>query len=190
LLWDLMDTLVRDPFFTHMAPFFGLSFEELLAQKHPKTWVEFELGRIGEDELYARFFRDGRGFDGAAFKRHVHGAYAWIDGMEELVRALHARGVQMHLLSNYPPWFRLCEELGVFRYVAPTFVSCKTGLRKPAEEAYLHACRTLGVAARECLFVDDREPNCEAARGVGMAAVRFEGNAAAMRAELEARGLL
>lgn len=192
ILWDLMDTLVRDPFFTDMAQFFGLSFEELLAQKHPKTWLEFELGRIGEDELYARFFRDGRSFDGPGFKRRVSAAYAWMPGMEELIRELHQCGTSsMHLLSNYPAWYAICgERLSVYRYVQPSFVSCKTGLRKPADEAYLHACRTLGVAPEACLFVDDREPNCAAASALGMTAVRFAGDVAALRGELAQHRLL
>ena len=190
ILWDLMDTLVRDPFFTHMAPFFGLSFEELLAAKHPSTWLEFELGRIGEAELGARFFRDGRAVDAAALKDRMRSAYEWIDGMESLVRELHGRGVVMHLLSNYPEWYRLCDErLGVFRYVEPSFVSCRTGVRKPAPEAYLQASRALGLTPAQCLFIDDREPNCAAARALDMDAVRFVG-ADALRPELVRRDLL
>ena len=191
ILWDLMDTLVRDPFFTHMAPFFGLSFDQLLKQKHPSTWVEFELGQIGEAELGARFFRDGRPVDPGALKAHMRGAYAWVDGMEALVRELHERGTAMHLLSNYPEWYALCDErLGVFRFVEPSFVSCKTGLRKPSPEAYLHACRGLGLTPAQCLFVDDREPNCAAARALDMDEVRFDGDAARLRGELSQRGLL
>ena len=131
ILWDLMDTLVRDPFFTHMAAFFGMSLEELLATKHPTAWREFELGLISESELYCAFFADGREIDGEGLKRCMRDAYVWIDGMEPLVRELHARGVEMHLLSNYPKWYQLCvDALGVNRWVKPTFISCETGVRK------------------------------------------------------------
>jgi HAD superfamily hydrolase (TIGR01509 family) len=191
VLWDLMDTLVRDPFFTHMAGFFGLSFDELLRDKHPSAWGEFELGKISEDELYARFFRDGRAIDGAGLKRHMRDAYTWIDGMQALLGELRARGVEMHLLSNYPPWYRLCDErLGVFGLVEPSFVSCHTGVRKPAAAAYLGACAALGRTPEQCLFIDDREVNCAAARAVGMDAVRFGGDATALREELCGRKLL
>lgn len=191
ILWDLMDTLVSDPFFTHMAAFFGLSFDELLAQKHPSAWGKFELGAISESELFASFFSDGRSFDGEAFKRHVADGYAWIDGMEPLVAELHARGTPMHLLSNYPAWYTLCTEpLGITRYVQPTFVSCHTVVRKPDPQAYLGPCRTLGVTPQECLFVDDRSKNCAAARAVGMPAFHFERDVAALRRELTSLGLL
>jgi len=186
-----MDTLVSDPFFRHMPEFFGLSLEELIAQKHPTAWVEFERGEIDEAQLAAKFFKDGRAFDMAAFKAHIATGYTWLDGMHELVRELHTRGTAMHLLSNYPPWYRLCtERLELTRYVEPTFVSCHTGVRKPDAEAYLGPCRTLGVAPQECLFVDDREKNCAAARTLGMPSFRFQRDVAALRLELQAQRLL
>jgi HAD superfamily hydrolase (TIGR01509 family) len=191
ILWDLMDTLVSDPFFRHMPEFFGMSLDELLQQKHPTAWVEFERGEIDEAELAAKFFADGRSFDLAAFKEHIATGYAWLDGMHELVLELHARSVPMHLLSNYPPWYRLCtERLDLTRYVAPTFVSCNTGVRKPDAEAYLGPCRALGVPPDACFFVDDREKNCAAARAVGMPAFRFQRDVPALRQTLREHDLL
>lgn len=172
-----MDTLVRDPFFAHMPAFFGLTFEELLAQKHPSKWRDFELGHCDEHDLYQSFFRDGRAIDGEGFKRFVAASYVWLPGMQALCAKLHDAGVEMHLLSNYPPWYALCvEALGIDRYVATTFVSCETGVRKPDPEAYLGPCRTLDVPAEQCLFIDDREVNCSAARALSMPALRFEGD--------------
>ena len=191
ILWDVMDTLVRDPFFTHMARFFGFSFEEMLRRKHPHTWVRFELGLVDEQELFDRFFADGTKFDGPAFKQHVRDAYAWIDGIEPLLQELSVAGVAMHALSNYPPWYRLIDErLQLSRYVELTFFSCDTGVRKPAPDAYLGACRSLGRAPAECLFVDDRADNCDAARAAGLHAIHFQGDVLALRAALRELGML
>jgi HAD superfamily hydrolase (TIGR01509 family) len=182
ILWDVMDTLVRDPFFTHMAGFFGLSFEELLRRKHPKSWVKFEVGALDEQGLYEQFFTDGTPIDGPGFKQHVRDAYAWLDGVEPLLRELKRNGVEMHALSNYPPWYRLIEErLQLSRYVDLTFFSCETGVRKPAPEAYLGACRKLERRPEECLFIDDRTVNTDAARAVGMHAIQFTGAVALLR---------
>lgn len=191
ILWDLMDTLVSDPFRKHMPEFFGMSLEELMERKHPTAWVEFERGDIDEVAFGAKFFSDGRSFDLDAFKAHIATGYAWLDGMRELVVELHARGVPMHLLSNYPPWYRLCtERVDVARFVEPSFVSCHTGVRKPDAEAYLGPCRALGVAPGACFFVDDRERNCAAARAVGMPAFRFQRDVPALRQALREEGLL
>lgn len=190
LLLDVMDTLVRDPFHHEMPAFFGMTLPELIAQKHPDAWVRFEHGELDEDGLFASFFADGRSFDRDAFLDMLRSAYRWIDGVEPLLAELSARGVPMHALSNYPCWYRLIEErLQLSRYVAWSFVSCETGVRKPAPEAYLHASRTLNVAPERCLFVDDRERNCDAARAVGMDAIEFR-SAEQLRQELARRELL
>ncbi len=72
-----------DPFFQDMPVHFGMSFKELLASKHPTAWVEFECGHIGEDELLAKFFADGRRVDGQALKDMMVGAvrsFALLEG--------------------------------------------------------------------------------------------------------------
>lgn len=184
-----MGTLVRDPFFEEMPGFFGLTLEELLQQKHPRAWVDFEHGHIDEAECMGRFFRDGRAFDVAAFKRHIAEGYAFLPGVEALLSELKRADIEMHALSNYTPWYRLIEErVGLSRYVQWTFVSCETGVRKPDAEAYLLAARRLGRRPGACVFVDDRAVNVEAARRVGMPAVVFE-SAESLRVELSALGL-
>ena len=191
LLWDIMDTLVRDPFFTHMAGFLGLSFEELLARKHPTAWRDFELGKLDERALYASFFSDGSPIDGPGLKRCMRDAYAFIEGIEPLLQELQQAGVSMHALSNYPDWYQLIDErLQLSRYVELSFVSCKTGVRKPSARAYLGACEALGRAPAGCLFIDDRELNCTAAAGIGMPSLHFRGDVAALRHELALRGVL
>lgn len=185
-----MDTLVHEPFHLEMPAFFGLSLPELVEAKHPTAWVEFELGELSEEQFLARFFSDGRGFDRAAFVDVVRAAYRWLPGMEALLGALSARGLAIHALSNYPCWYRMIEErLALSRYLAWSFVSCETGVRKPDPRAYLGAAAHLGVAPGECLLIDDREGNCAAARALGMEAVRFT-SAAGLAEALAERGVL
>jgi len=176
LLFDVLGTLVYDPFYVEVPAFLELSFDELLAQKHPTAWADFERAAITEDELFARFFRDGRAFDHAGLKACMVESYRWLDGMEELLAELAHAGHAIHALSNYPSWYRSIEErLELSRYLSWSFVSCDTGLRKPAALAYTNALSSLAAPAGTCLFIDDREVNCEAARGCGLTAVRFEG---------------
>lgn len=189
LLLDVMDTLVRDPF-RDLPEHFGLPFDELLARKAPDAWPAFERGELDEAEYAARFFRDRRPVDAAALRAFMAARYRWLEGVEDLLGRLRARGVEMHALSNYPCWFESVETaLGLSRYVAWTFVSCRTGVRKPEPEAYLGAARALGRAPEGCLFVDDRAKNCAAAEAVGMPALRFTSVEALTRA-LEDRGLV
>jgi HAD superfamily hydrolase (TIGR01509 family) len=186
-----MSTLVTEPYEEIVPAYFSMSLDELFRVKDPTAWIEFEHGRIEEDEYCRRFFADGRGIDKHAFKTLMRDSYEWMDGTGPLLRELHDRGYEMHALSNYSSWYQLIEEkLELSRYVQWTFVSYHTGLRKPDPEAYLHAARTLEVQPQRCIFVDDRRKNVQAALDVGMRGIVRTPDTAEFRAELVKLGLL
>ncbi len=189
LLLDVMGTLVHDPFYVEVPRFFGTPLRQLVVRKHPSAWERFERGEIDEDELATTFFADGTVLDVAGLKAAMHEAYRLLPGIEALLGDLAGAGVSMHVLSNYPRWYRLIEDkLQLSRWVEWTFVSCETGVRKPDARAYARACERLAVAPQACVFVDDRADNCEAARALGMDAIVFT-DAEALRAALRARGV-
>jgi len=189
LLLDVMDTLVYDPY-REMAAFFGMPARELYAAANAEAWYQFERGEIDQQTFLDHFLPDGPQFDHAAFLDLFRRGYRWLDGIEDILARLQARGVEMHCMSNYPRWFEVIEEcLGLSRYLPWSFVSCKTGLRKPDSEAYLAAARQLGRPPQQFLFIDNKEGNCVAARAVGMDAVCFV-DAAQLSAELQQRSLL
>jgi HAD superfamily hydrolase (TIGR01509 family) len=68
-------------------------------------------------------------------------------------------------------------------------VSGEEGLLKPEPEIYRLLLDRYGLAAGDCLFIDDVSDNVEGARAIGMQAYQFE-NAAALRAELSRHELL
>jgi FMN hydrolase / 5-amino-6-(5-phospho-D-ribitylamino)uracil phosphatase len=190
ILLDVMGTIVAEPFLEVVPSALGMSLEEILEAKHPTAWVEFEKGLIDEDTLRARFFADGRSYDHEKMKSAMVEDYRYLDGMESLLADLSSAGHALHLMSNYPSWYRLIEDkLRLSRYAAWTFVSCHVGLRKPDEAAYHWVAETVEAPASELLFVDDRERNCAAARAVGMDAIRFT-DAAALREALRVRSIL
>ncbi|PSR71907.1 hypothetical protein CEY00_Acc33747, partial [Actinidia chinensis var. chinensis] len=55
LLFDVMDTIVRDPFYEDVPAFFSMSLKELIECKHPTAWIEFERGLIDEMEFARNF---------------------------------------------------------------------------------------------------------------------------------------
>ena len=173
LLLDVMDTLVHDPF--HQMPaFFGLDMAGFLAAKHPTAWLDFERGRIDEATYFDRMFSDGRSFDREAFLAMLDARYRWIEGVEPLLVALRARGHALYALSNYPSWYQRIEaRLGLSRYLEWRFVSCMTGVRKPDPRSYLGPAESLGLLPEECLFIDDRTKNCDAAKACGLDAIHF-----------------
>jgi HAD superfamily hydrolase (TIGR01509 family) len=190
LLVDVLGTLVHDPFYVEVPRALGMTLQELLRVKHPTAWVEFELGRLTEEEFLPRFFADGRDFDRAALVGSFARSFRFLEGIEPLLEELCEAGVRPHVLSNYPIWYRRIEEqVRLSRFAEWSFVSCHTRLRKPDPQAFLHAAHALGRDPTDCVFVDDVERNVAAAARVGMVALRFTG-AAALRQELSSLGLL
>jgi HAD superfamily hydrolase (TIGR01509 family) len=189
LLFDVMDTLVYDPY-REMAGFFGMPARDLYAAANAEAWYQFERGEIDQQTFLDSFLPEGPAFDHAAFLDLFRHGYRWLDGMREVLEQLQQRGIEMHCMSNYPRWFEVIEDcLGLSRYLPWTFVSCKTGLRKPSPEAYLSAAQQLQREPSECLFIDNKMSNCQAARAVGMDSVHFV-TAELLRSELHRRGLL
>ncbi len=184
-----MSTLVYDPYRVELPAFFDLPLEVLMERKHPTAWLDFERGDI-DAETFAEIFLEGVEWDYRALEAELESAYRFLPGIEPLLDELQRAGVTMYSLSNYPVWSKIIErKLELSRYMPWDFVSWKTGVRKPDIDAYLGPAKTLGVAPAECLFVDDRRSNCEAAERAGMIAAQFE-NASQLRADLVGRGLL
>lgn len=189
LLFDIMDTIVRDPFYHDVAPFFGMSFEELIESKHPTAWIEFEEGRVDEMELAGKFFKDKRSFDLEGLKNCMRRGYSYIDGIEELLCNLKENNYEMHAFTNYPVWYRLIEEkLNISTYLSWTFCSCMIGKRKPDPDFYLEVIRHLKVDPTSCIFIDDRLRNVKAAIEIGINGLQFK-NANLLRQDLSKMGI-
>src|SRR5262245_27279245 len=96
ILWDVMDTLVVDPFRHVMPGFFEMTLPELLREKHPSAWPQFERSELSEQEFLTCFFKDGRTYDREGFKACIRRSYRWIAGVEPLLAELSRRGMEMH----------------------------------------------------------------------------------------------
>jgi putative hydrolase of the HAD superfamily len=96
--------------------------------------------------------------------------------MVDLVGELAAEGRTLGLLSNI-----VADLVPIFearhgdwlRHFATLAYSCRIGVAKPDRRAFEIVADRLGVAPRECLFVDDNEANVLAARELGMRAEVF-----------------
>jgi putative hydrolase of the HAD superfamily len=95
--------------------------------------------------------------------------------MIDLMRECKAGGRRMAMLTNNvqewePLWRTMLPVDEIFETVIDSgFV----GYRKPERQIYEITLERLGVPASACLFVDDMELNCEAARELGFTAVHY-----------------
>ena len=159
---------------------------------------ELECGRITEADFLAGLEADleqelGHRPELHRFREIYFDALNPNGPMVELMRELRDAGYRMALLTNNvrewePLWRSMLPVDEIFEIVVDSGFE---GMRKPDPEIYELTVARLagGVAAENCLFVDDVEVNVAAARALGMRAVHFRDNDQAIseiRAELDA----
>lgn len=115
-----------------------------------------------------------------------------IAGTWALVDRLKARGARLFAITNFaaetwPVALRVHPRLGTD--FADVVVSGQVGLLKPGPEIYRLLLERNGLAAADCLFIDDSAANVAGARAVGMQAHHFT-TPEALEADLVARGHL
>ena len=87
--------------------------------------------------------------------------------------------------SNALHWPRVLGEMGLGAVFDNHFVSHLTGRIKPDPEAFEHVLESLGCRPAQVVFFDDNALNIEAARQLGMHAVRVRGLGEATQALIE-----
>jgi HAD superfamily hydrolase (TIGR01509 family) len=186
IAFDLMDTLVRDPFREALEAATGRPLEDLFRLRDRAAYPAFERGEITEEDYWRAYATADIAVDPAAFHRTRRAGYAWLDGMRELLDELAGR-VHRVVASNYPLWIEELAADWLGGRVDAVYASCHFGVRKPAPEFYRRLVAAVGVRPDQILFVDDRQDNVDGAVAAGLAAVRFDG-VASVRAAIDAWG--
>jgi putative hydrolase of the HAD superfamily len=176
----------------------GQALAAVTARDGAHPLFELECGRMTE-QAFVRGLEEslreklGRDITLAGFTELLWAGLKPNVPMIELMAALRDEGYRMALLTNNvreweSRWRALAPIDDIFELVVD---SAFVGMRKPDAEIYELTVERLGVPAGECLFVDDVELNCGAARSAGMSAVVYrdaEQAIAEIRAALAAGG--
>ena len=129
-----------------------------------------EKGEVTEAQFAASFGPRLGVADSDGLIERMFAGLSLEEPMIEAVRELRAGGVRTGLVSNswgtgiYEP--RMLDEL--FDAVV---ISGDVGLHKPQPEIYELGAERLGVAATDCVFVDDLRENVAGAEAIGMTAI-------------------
>ena len=173
--------------FLHYQEQSGIPFQDIVAamgriteQTGKNPLHELEKGVVTEDEFLSSIEEE---MGGGVSLRELHLVYfdhlRPNDRMIEFVRSLRVeRGLRSALLTNNvreweAKWRSMLPQIDeIFEVIVD---SAFVGMRKPDPRIYELTVERLGdgVAASDCVFIDDIEVNCDAARELGMAAVQF-----------------
>ena len=158
----------------------GMAMARAMEEHGEHPLFALERGEISEEEFGQRLAAQlDSGFDAKRLRDLYFEQLRPNRPMIDFVAELRERGLRTALCTNNvrewePRWRSMLPELDdVFEVVVDSgFV----GTRKPERRIYELTLERLGDGLRfeDCLFVDDLEHNCEAARQLGMSAVRFQ----------------
>ncbi|MEU0360430.1 HAD-IA family hydrolase [Streptomyces cyaneofuscatus] len=188
LAFDLMDTLLTDPYRSMYEQALGIPYEQYERLRPPGLWEQLECGEIDEAAYWGALRAVGLEADAAVFHRVRRAGYAWMSGMRELV-AECAVAHPTVIASNYPVWI---EEIGQTLLAGTGLdihASCRLGVRKPSREFFRLLAERTGSAPHELVFVDDQPTNTAAVNDIGGLGLTFV-SAAETRRRLIAHGLL
>ncbi|MDH3705628.1 MAG: HAD-IA family hydrolase [Acidimicrobiia bacterium] len=143
------------------------------------AWAKLERSDVSIDEFCQLFEAEaatqGHQVDGAAVLECLHGDVR--PAMVEALRRIKGRLPLAMLTNNILPsgagrdasMGELAEIVALFDVVVE---SSRVGVRKPEPRFYEIACARLGVAAAQCVFLDDLGVNLKPARAMGMTTIK------------------
>ncbi|MBI4729094.1 MAG: HAD family phosphatase [Acidobacteria bacterium] len=156
-------------------------FLEQYAGGEDQDFHLLERGEITETEYYRRLeaaLRDRTGADvrlpedPVSVRRGLLGRVGRNEEMIEAAQRISRRYPTALLTNNVREW-RQWRDTYLEDLFAVVVDSSEVGLRKPDPAIFLLTCERLGVAPERAAFVDDVSEHVQAARALGMTAIRF-----------------
>jgi epoxide hydrolase-like predicted phosphatase len=183
--WAQVDGVDYDHYVAVMRDWLGPHQGEL-ARDNPVAALErgeIEVPRF-EEQLAARLSAAiGRSVPATGLLQRMFDHFVDAPAMAGVVLRARRAGLRTGLLSN--SWGNEYPREGWDEMFDAVVISGEVGMRKPEPEIFAHMADLLGVPAEQTVFVDDLPHNVEAARAVGLVAVRHTDYASTV-AELEA----
>jgi putative hydrolase of the HAD superfamily len=149
------------------------------------AWARLERGELTGESFCAPFEADcaahGLAVSAGRLMAYVAEARAPRPRMLQAIASIRAHGLRVGALTNN--WVvggrRPTDELR--RHFDVFVESAVSGLRKPDPRIYALVCRELGVTPARAVFLDDIGRNLKPARALGMATIKVEEPAQALR---------
>jgi len=190
VLWDMRWDVARELDRVHGLPRSSI-FETLYRSE---TWRAVERG-AGDPDAWRieahRALEERAGRVLPPLHEEWRKSQAAIGANVELAAGLRPH-YKVSILSNADASLRrrLEHEIGILHLFDDIVCSAEVGMAKPEAAVFGLACRRLGLAPAECVFVDDYELNVKAALDLGMRAVLFRVDQGDdLRAQLGALGV-
>lgn len=141
-------------------------------------WAHYDMGDVTDEEARDHFLRTYPE-DRAALEWYFDHMADWCVYLRDLadtIPVMKRKGYGIYLLSNYPDRIWKCH-IGQAPFAADVdgaVVSYQERMGKPDERFYRVLLERYHLRAEECLFLDDRKENTEAARKLGFQTITLD----------------
>ena len=192
VIFDVGGVLLESPFLaalrgaeegdiplTVLAKVFGDYARTVEPGEDPPTWHEVECGRVELSDFVIQMqktFLSELPPDHQATTMTADDFDPFADAepiapMLELVDEIQARGIRTAILTNNVKEWGQWRDLLPLHFFESVVDSCQVGMRKPDPDIYVFVCNQLGLAPKDCLFLDDHPDNIRGALAVGLDAL-------------------
>jgi HAD superfamily hydrolase (TIGR01509 family) len=174
IAFDLMQTLLTDPYRDAHEAATGLSWAEFEGRRPDGVYHSLELGEIAESKYWQALRDAGIAVDAERFHRTRRAGYRWLPGMRELLVDCAAHG-RVVVASNYPVWIDDVKPGAFGAQGVHVHASCRLGARKPDARFFAALAGCEGVTVRELVLVDDVAANVEGIERAGGTGIAMTG---------------
>ena len=192
VIFDVGGVLLESPFLaalrwaeewdiplTVLAEVFGDYARTVEPGEDPPTWHEVECGRVELSDFVVQMQKTflselPPGHKATTMTADDFDPFADaepIAPMLELADESRAKGIRTAILTNnVREWGQWRDRLPLQSFDS-VVDSCEVGMRKPDPDIYVFVCNQLGLAPKDCLFLDDHPDNIRGALAVGLDAL-------------------
>ena len=177
---------------TELEPVLGIPQEDILPCFGGNLLTTLFLGRISEEEYLSEIISKQRWpITVESLKEIIRRNLLRTDNRAIVLVTSLVEKMDVVILSDHAmEWGNFVKQNHPFLKVFKRqFYSYETGFIKSDPRAFTHVLRTMGTAADESLFIDDRLPNVETAMSIGLNTYHYT-TAESLESYLVSRGIL
>lgn len=149
-----------------LVPYVQQTFPDLKPEEIYGPWLKADIGELSSLEIWANI-----GFQGDLEKieKEYLDTIELSDGFLDFIKAVRKQYKLAVISNDCSQWSRyLREKFNLNQYFDVISISGDLRIKKPDERIFQLTIEQLAVKAEDCLYIDDRRGNLEAAKKLGM----------------------
>ncbi len=174
IIFDMFGVIAIDPA-ANLMPFVKASLPHYSDDEIEEMWLEAARGEISSVEFFSHL-----GFSGdiERLEREYLDTVEVDESFFEAAEKLKKEGFTLALLSNdISEWSAyIRRKFALDKYFDEIVISGDCGLIKPDARIFGCLLERLSESAENCVFIDDRVKNLDAAKSLGMDVILFSRN--------------